>query len=106
MKPKIIEKILLVLILAANFSSSFLIPHYTDSSQGKHTINSDIDLFGDVKTVEVADDNNIEIDENITSDSLGWVNRNLKVFKNSFFFSKNTTEIFLGLNLPPPELLS
>lgn len=104
MRRKIIDKIYLVLLLTTLFSSSYTMLRDMASKDGVSCADSEIELLEDSSTMaDTSETSTEDINETIngivsTVDLRGFFSR-----FNTYFYLKNTYEIYLGLNTPPPK---
>lgn len=102
MRKKIIDKIYIVLLLTTLFSSSYTMVCDMASKDGFSC--TDTELLEDNSPMADTNETGVEeINETMNGIVSTFDLRGFFSYFNAYFYIKNTYEIYLGLNTPPPK---
>lgn len=103
MKKKIFDTIYFVLLLTTIFSSSYTMLCDMASKDGVSCFDTDIELLEDGNMTDTSEIGFEEINETMSDNVSMFDLRGFFSHFNAYFYIKNTYEIYLGLNTPPPK---
>lgn len=104
MRKKIVDKIYIVLLLTTLFSSSYTMLLDMASKDGFSCTDAGIELLEDNSPMADTNETGVEeINETINGIVSTFDLRGFFSNFNAYFYLKNTYEIYLGLNTPPPK---
>lgn len=103
MRKKIIDKIYIVLLLTTLFSSSYTMLRNMASKDGVSCTDTNIELLEDSPMADTSETSVEEINETMSGIVSTFDLRGFFSYFNAYFYLKNTYEIYLGLNTPPPK---
>lgn len=104
MRKKIIDKIYIVLLLTTLFSSSYTMLRNMASRDGISCTDTKIELLEDNSPMADTSETSVEeINETMSGMVSTFDLRGFFSHFNAYFYLKNTYEIYLGLNTPPPK---